>query len=101
MLREAFTGRAKTAMIATVSPGSSAAEYTLNTLRYASRVKETSDRKRASPAPGQKEPAAPDGRAPPKGPPPPLVARRPNPAPIAPSAENARAAPRTAPSPSH
>ena len=99
VLREAFTGRAKTAMIATVSPGSSAAEYTLNTLRYASRVKETSDRKRASPAPGQKEPAAPDGRAhaegPGKGPPPPLVARRPNPAPIAPSAENARAAPRT------
>ena len=97
VLREAFTGRAKTAMIATVSPGSSAAEYTLNTLRYASRVKETSDRKRASPAPGQKEPAAPDGRAAegPQAPLPPLVARRPNPAPIAPSAENARAAPRT------
>ena len=71
VLREAFTGRAKTAMIATVSPGSSAAEYTLNTLRYASRVKETSDRKRASPAPDGRaagssraaSPAAEDGEA--------------------------------------
>eukprot|EP00964_Phaeocystis_antarctica_P120821 scaffold84557_cov56-Phaeocystis_antarctica.AAC.1 len=42
VLRDSFVGRAKTAMVATVSPGSSAAEYTLNTLRYAQRVKEFS-----------------------------------------------------------
>lgn len=42
VLRDSFVGRAKTVMIATVSPGSSAAENTLNTLRYAQRVKEFS-----------------------------------------------------------
>ena len=42
VLRDSFAGRAKTVMIATVSPGSSAAENTLNTLRYAQRVKEFS-----------------------------------------------------------
>ena len=42
VLRDSFVGRAKTAMVATISPGSSCAEYTLNTLRYAQRVKEFS-----------------------------------------------------------
>ena len=42
VLRDSFVGNSKTVMIATVSPGSSAAENTLNTLRYAQRVKEFS-----------------------------------------------------------
>jgi len=48
VLRDSFIGRAKTAMIATVSPGSSAAENTLNTLRYAQRVKDFSNKKPAA-----------------------------------------------------
>lgn len=41
ILRDSFTGRnSKTVMIATVGPGSNSAEHTLNTLRYADRVKE-------------------------------------------------------------
>ena len=50
VLRDSFIGKAKTVMIANVSPGSSAAEYTLNTLRYAQRVKEFS--KKAGGGPG-------------------------------------------------
>ncbi|KAL3914135.1 MAG: hypothetical protein SGPRY_007729, partial [Prymnesium sp.] len=42
VLRESFIGNAKTAMIATIAPGSSAAENTLNTLRYAQRVRDFS-----------------------------------------------------------
>ena len=44
VLKESFVGQSRTVMIATVSPGSSAAENTLNTLRYAQRVKELSSR---------------------------------------------------------
>lgn len=39
VLREAFVGDAKTCMVATVSPGAASTEHTLNTLRYAQRVK--------------------------------------------------------------
>ena len=39
-LRECFSPKARTVMIATVSPGSSSAEHTLNTLRYAARVRD-------------------------------------------------------------
>ena len=40
MLRDSFTGdQARTVMIANVSPASSSCEHTLNTLRYADRVK--------------------------------------------------------------
>ncbi|KAJ3033253.1 Kinesin-like protein kif24 [Rhizophlyctis rosea] len=40
ILRDSFVGRkSRTVMIATVSPGSGSAEHTLNTLRYAGRVK--------------------------------------------------------------
>ncbi|CAM9297213.1 unnamed protein product, partial [Chrysoparadoxa australica] len=41
VLKDSFTRKsARTVMIATVSPGASAADHTLNTLRYADRVKE-------------------------------------------------------------
>ena len=39
VLRDSFVGRAKTLMIATVAPGAAAADHTLNTLRYAQRVR--------------------------------------------------------------
>ena len=40
MLRDSFTGeQARTVMIANVSPAASSCEHTLNTLRYADRVK--------------------------------------------------------------
>lgn len=39
VLRESFTGNSRTAMIACVAPGSWASEDSLNTLRYADRVK--------------------------------------------------------------
>ena len=55
-------GRAKTVMIATVSPGSSAAENTLNTLRYAQRVKEISVKRAAPPAGGGGGGAVPNRR---------------------------------------
>lgn len=40
VLRDSFTGNCKTLMIANVSPCLSCSEHTLNTLRYADRVKE-------------------------------------------------------------
>lgn len=39
VLRDSFTGNSKTVMIATISPSSTNFEHTLNTLRYAFRVK--------------------------------------------------------------
>eukprot|EP00659_Diplonema_papillatum_P013512 gene13512-20808_t len=59
VLRDSFTGNSKTAMIACVSPSSANCEHSLNTLRYADRVKElkgnpetgpgTDDRRRRPP----------------------------------------------------
>ncbi|KAK2499864.1 hypothetical protein MC885_011634 [Smutsia gigantea] len=40
VLKDSFTGNAKTCMIANISPSHVATEHTLNTLRYADRVKE-------------------------------------------------------------
>eukprot|EP00521_Asterionellopsis_glacialis_P009471 CAMPEP_0195287496 /NCGR_PEP_ID=MMETSP0707-20130614/4530_1 /TAXON_ID=33640 /ORGANISM="Asterionellopsis glacialis, Strain CCMP134" /LENGTH=694 /DNA_ID=CAMNT_0040347251 /DNA_START=117 /DNA_END=2201 /DNA_ORIENTATION=- len=41
ILKDCFTSRlAKTTMIATLSPGASSADHTINTLRYADRIKE-------------------------------------------------------------
>ncbi|KAJ8029129.1 Kinesin-like protein KIF24 [Holothuria leucospilota] len=40
VLRDSFMGQSLTCMVASISPGSSALEHTLNTLRYADRVKE-------------------------------------------------------------
>ena len=43
ILKDSFVSRhSRTAMIATVSPGSSSSDHTLNTLRYADRIKENS-----------------------------------------------------------
>jgi len=40
VLKDSFTGFCRTLMIGNVSPGSGSCENTLNTLRYADRVKE-------------------------------------------------------------
>ncbi|KAI8968860.1 P-loop containing nucleoside triphosphate hydrolase protein [Mycotypha africana] len=40
VLRDSFVGNSKTCMIATISPNHSNSDHTLNTLRYADRVKE-------------------------------------------------------------
>ncbi|KAG1180199.1 hypothetical protein G6F70_000370 [Rhizopus microsporus] len=40
VLRDSFIGNSKTCMIATISPNSSNSDHTLNTLRYADRIKE-------------------------------------------------------------
>ena len=43
VLRDSFMGNSRTVMIANVSPASGSCEHTLNTLRYAYRVKELRD----------------------------------------------------------
>lgn len=50
VLKDSFVGNSRTCMIATISPGGSNSEHTLNTLRYADRVKELKgERDRRSP----------------------------------------------------
>ena len=50
VLRDSFIGNARTVMIGNVSPASTSCEHTLNTLRYADRVKELRHGTRGSPA---------------------------------------------------
>lgn len=45
VLKDSFTGNSKTTMIANISPANSCCEHTLNTLRYADRVKELKSEK--------------------------------------------------------
>jgi len=40
VLKDSFMGKCKTVMIGNISPNSFSSEHTLNTLRYADRVKE-------------------------------------------------------------
>lgn len=40
VLKDSFTGNCRTVMIGNISPSSQSSEHTLNTLRYADRVKE-------------------------------------------------------------
>jgi hypothetical protein len=67
VLKDSFVGNCRTLMIANVSPASSCCEYTLNTLRYADRVKELKSEKKddsslmtPSPANSTKEGGGPD-----------------------------------------
>eukprot|EP01137_Pigoraptor_chileana_P003898 Opistho-2@44790 len=51
VLRDSFIGdNSRTCMIATLSPGSSSVEHSLNTLRYADRVKELPGNQKGAPA---------------------------------------------------
>ncbi|XP_072220205.1 kinesin-like protein KIF2C isoform X2 [Leuresthes tenuis] len=57
VLRDSFIGeKSRTCMIAMVSPGMASCEYTMNTLRYADRVKELKGSSKASEAPKTQEP---------------------------------------------
>jgi len=55
VLRDSFTGNCRTLMIANISPSSACNEHTLNTLRYADRVKEL--RKDKNEMNGDKDPS--------------------------------------------
>jgi kinesin family member 2/24 len=52
VLKDSFTGNSKTTMIANVSPANSCCEHTLNTLRYADRVKELKKGNEGAPVEG-------------------------------------------------
>lgn len=57
VLRDSFIGeKSRTCMIAMVSPGMASCEYTMNTLRYANRVKELNGSSKACEAPKTQEP---------------------------------------------
>ncbi|XP_038145261.1 kinesin-like protein KIF2C isoform X2 [Cyprinodon tularosa] len=57
VLRDSFIGESsRTCMIAMVSPGMASCEYTMNTLRYADRVKELNGNPKAIEAEKEKEP---------------------------------------------
>jgi len=76
VLRDSFMGNSRTVMIANVSPASGSCEHTLNTLRYAYRVKELRDDAKKSTDHSLKKKDARDARfaadgVTPVGPPPP------------------------------
>ncbi|XP_034468951.1 kinesin-like protein KIF2C isoform X2 [Hippoglossus hippoglossus] len=57
VLRDSFIGeKSRTCMIAMVSPGMASCEYSMNTLRYADRVKELNGNTKARPAAKAQEP---------------------------------------------
>ncbi|XP_041848675.1 kinesin-like protein KIF2C isoform X1 [Melanotaenia boesemani] len=57
VLRDSFIGeKSRTCMISMVSPGMASCEYTMNTLRYADRVKELKGSSKAKGAPQAQEP---------------------------------------------
>lgn len=90
VLRDSFVGNSRTVMIAAVSPNVLSCEHTLNTLRYADRVKELgkdADIDADEPPPSRMPAAvhqAPPRAAKPKASPPPPAARPPSPEPVDP-----------------
>lgn len=65
ILKDCFTSdRAKTSIIATVSPGSSASDHTVNTLRYADMTKSRKKQAKKSPLRGTNTAAPASGRSP-------------------------------------
>ncbi|CAO3590061.1 unnamed protein product [Absidia cylindrospora] len=64
VLKDSFVGNSRTCMIATISPGGTNSEHTLNTLRYADRVKELKgerDRRATMERTGSNESTGPSG----------------------------------------
>ncbi|XP_072039225.1 LOW QUALITY PROTEIN: uncharacterized protein [Amphiura filiformis] len=59
VLKDSFVGTSRTCMIANIAPCASAAEHTLNTLRYADRVKELRKQTRATSSPSTPHLSAP------------------------------------------
>jgi kinesin family member 2/24 len=53
VLKDSLIGNARTIMIANISPNSGSCEHTLNTLRYADRVKEMKSGNKAAGAAGE------------------------------------------------
>ena len=57
-MKDSFVGNSRTTMIANISPASTSCEHTLNTLRYADRVKELKKDVSGKPATKEEKKAA-------------------------------------------